>query len=1652
MTILSSSSSADSAPVIEYRFISQTLQPGPSVSLKCIASGAPTPHLTWALDGFPLPQSDRLVVGQYVGVGGAVVSHVNISNVRAEDGGSYSCKAESRAGTASHSARLNVYGPAYVRPMSVVTAVAGEALVLHCPASGFPLASITWSRDGRTLPVNLRQNVHDNGTLVVSNVQKKIDSGSYTCTAKDKQGQQHSATASVQVLVPPKLSPFTFRDDLALGERVSVQCTVNRGDTPLSIGWSKDQVSAEHLSGVQVRQYDQYSAVLTIAHLSPAHAGNYSCTARNDAASVEHTAPLNVNVPPSWVVEPRDVGVVLGQAVTVPCQARGFPTPKISWRRGRADRPGEYSPLLEGMGVGMGVGGAEVASNGSLVLRWARSEDEGQYLCEATNGVGGGLSALVRLTVNAPPVLDKSGESRVSVRRGGSVTLECEARGDTPISLLWTKDDRSVPQANSLVEEMAGGVRGKLLLTSVETEGAGPYTCKASNTYGQDTFTIMLVVQDVPGPPHGLRVSETGSRSLVVSWLPPRSHHSPVDSYIVSYKVAQEFQHRVWSSGEGEVLVEGHSTSARLAPLVPATLYHVRVSAANSLGQSQPSEPLQVNTDGEAPSGPPRDVEIVESSPTTIEVRWKAPASESIHGSLQGYHVGYRKHNVGTEGSFNFTTVGMSLAGTNSVGVVGVGGGSGGVSGSHSSGGGGSGAPVVGTSGSSSLTGGRVQLAGLHAWTQYAIVVQAFNSHGSGPLSPALLVRTAEDKPSSPPQAVKCSGGNVGSLQIQWGPPPPDAMNGPLQGYRLTLLRFQDDTASPTDDVEEITRMTTARQETVTGLRRFTNYTVTVAAFTGAGTGVASRDLVCTTKEDVPGAPGGIRALQSGPDSAVISWLPPRYPNGILLDYTLHHRPAHGHTEKKTLDAHRLTYTFRQLARGTHEFWLTARTRLGEGAPTLPVKLTLVDQASAGLASWGGRIVKQRGESVRLECVAVGISSPSTIWRRRGRQLYTRDRHSLEQDGSLQIRDLEREDQDNYTCSLDSSSSPVTAAYASITYSLHVQVPPSPPSVHVDSPTPTGLTVSWESGDNGGAAVTAWAVWWRPADKAGATWNTKTVGRSVNSLTLTGLECGAKYQVYVTAYTHVGESDPSNLIMTRTAGSAPLPPPPHQVASTNSSSVAVWLGRWQDGGCAITHFTLEYRASHDNHWTTLASSLAPQEVYEVGGLREGERYSLRLTGHNAAGAATTTVVATTGQTGGSATAVAGAEPSGEYIEGPSNSQVPMYKDPRMLASATASILALCLTIATIVLCIRRRAASGGNDGMTSEEREAEENKTNLLHQRDTYYATVRKPQPVPATLERIPEYSEDIYPYATFQLGAGGEGRGSHDDSSTVSTKFQKFVYNDPRYGVTEARPVSSPQSSRSIYGKSQQQQQQQQSQQSSGHSRSRSRGRAGPRSESEEYDSLQSDSDTEHATSSRTESSIHLDSAATLENPNTHHLPLDPHLATLEGGAPERQGGRSRNVIHNLIYHAPESSTSTEPSPVTERKSFPRKCSVTKMGDVRLGIFGPRGSKTATLSSSAGAGGASSGRTGYGTQETSLTYLKKVTAQNKSKASLITFPKQLDPPTGFSDSRNELSEAECDLESRMRRKSDPRDPDGTSRLNFIHFPDRRNKDYSIKV
>ena len=53
-------------PIFHELFQSQVLDPGPSLSIKCSASGNPIPQITWSLDDAPLPESNRVRYGDYV--------------------------------------------------------------------------------------------------------------------------------------------------------------------------------------------------------------------------------------------------------------------------------------------------------------------------------------------------------------------------------------------------------------------------------------------------------------------------------------------------------------------------------------------------------------------------------------------------------------------------------------------------------------------------------------------------------------------------------------------------------------------------------------------------------------------------------------------------------------------------------------------------------------------------------------------------------------------------------------------------------------------------------------------------------------------------------------------------------------------------------------------------------------------------------------------------------------------------------------------------------------------------------------------------------------------------------------------------------------------------------------------------------------------------------------------------------------------------------------------------------------------------------------------------------------------------------------------------------------------------------------------------
>lgn len=79
------------------------------------------------------------------------------------------------------------------------------------------------------------------------------------------------------------------------GKPTQVTCFVPEGDLPLDITWLVEgqQVMA-HRQGITVTKMGQRASFLMIDSLQAAHAGNYTCLARNPGGASNFTAELVV--------------------------------------------------------------------------------------------------------------------------------------------------------------------------------------------------------------------------------------------------------------------------------------------------------------------------------------------------------------------------------------------------------------------------------------------------------------------------------------------------------------------------------------------------------------------------------------------------------------------------------------------------------------------------------------------------------------------------------------------------------------------------------------------------------------------------------------------------------------------------------------------------------------------------------------------------------------------------------------------------------------------------------------------------------------------------------------------------------------------------------------------------------------------------------------------------------------------------------------------------------------------------------------------------------------------------------------------------------------------------------------------------------------
>uniref|UniRef100_A0A8B9RK40 Down syndrome cell adhesion molecule a n=1 Tax=Astyanax mexicanus TaxID=7994 RepID=A0A8B9RK40_ASTMX len=756
---------------------------------------------------------------------------------------------------------------------------------------------------------------------------------------------------------------------------------------------------------------------------------------------------------------------------------------------------------------------------------------------------------------------------RALVKKAEKIEMSCKAHGEKPIMVRWEKEVEKEKQSHMInpdmwrhtvtVKKVGEEVISTLEIYPTLREDSGFFSCHAINSYGEDRGIIQLTVQEPPEPPK-VEIREVKERTIALRWTMGFDGNSPITGYDIECKNKSA----TWDKARRTRDVSPTLNLATIIELHPSSTYNIRMFAKNHIGDSEPSNELTVTTDEADPEGPPQDVTLEAISSQSIKVTWKAPQKHLQNGMIRGYQVCHREHSM--NGSHQFICISVESTGETET----------------------------------------LSLNNLKKYTQYEVVVQASNSAGPGPASSEVRATTMEDVPSRPPEKVQATATSPETISLSWLTPAKEALNGVLQGFRLIYWANL-----PDGELGEIRNMTTLQPPLeLDGLEKYTNYSIQVLAFTRAGDGVRSEAIYTRTKEDVPGPPGGVKAAAASNSVVYVSWLPPLKLNGVIRKYTVFCSSSYPTVVSEFEAApDEFLHRVQNLSRNRkYSIWVMAVTAAGRGNSSEVITVEPLAKAPARILTFSGTVTTPWMRDIVLPCRAVGDPPPTVKW--------LKERRSIHGNGSFVIKTVKAEDSGYYTCVASNNW-----GTDEITLNLQVQVPPDQPRLTVTKTTTTSITLSWIPGDNGGSSIRGYILQY--SEDNSEQWGSFPISPSERSYRLENLKCGTWYKFTLTAQNTVGPGRISEIIEAKTHGKEPQFSKEQELfTSINATCVRLNLIGWNDGGCPITSFTLEYRPMDSPVWTK-AQRTSLTKSYNLMDLQEATWYELQMKVYNSAGLA-----------------------------------------------------------------------------------------------------------------------------------------------------------------------------------------------------------------------------------------------------------------------------------------------------------------------------------------------------------------------------------------------------------------------------------------------
>ncbi|XP_059503813.1 hemicentin-1 isoform X2 [Stegostoma tigrinum] len=443
------------------------------LELHCVASGVPTPKLTWIKDGRPLPQTDAIHVLR----GGEVL---RILNAQVQDTGRYTCLASSIAGDDDREYLVRVHVPPNIAGQSgpqVLAVLQNGQVILECKSDAVPPPTLTWLKDGNPLQATPRLRILSSGRYLQINNAELADTAQYTCVASNVAGKM-TREFTLAVNVAPTIEEGSQTVTVHMNQPAVLKCVVKGVPAP-QVTWRKDGTI---LSTSNLRYSFLGDASLHISSTQVTDTGRYLCMATNTAGTARKRIDLQVYVPPSVVADISNITVLVNVQTTLTCEATGIPKPTVTWKKnGRLLNTDQNQNMYR------------LLSSGSLVIISPTIEDTGHYQCKVSNYAGEDQRS-VRLTVQVPPSIADEATDLLVTKLSPAV-ITCTASGVPAPTIHWTKDGVKLPRKGEGYLILSTGT---IDISTAHLSHTGKYTCIAKNAAGSAHRQVNLRVQELP--------------------------------------------------------------------------------------------------------------------------------------------------------------------------------------------------------------------------------------------------------------------------------------------------------------------------------------------------------------------------------------------------------------------------------------------------------------------------------------------------------------------------------------------------------------------------------------------------------------------------------------------------------------------------------------------------------------------------------------------------------------------------------------------------------------------------------------------------------------------------------------------------------------------------------------------------------------------------------------------------------------------------------------------------------------------------------------------------------------------------------------------------------------------------------------------------